>query len=99
MAANPTFHVYLYSGSVKGTSRTSKEMRRTVQKCTVVIHLSYLEYSLCSALMVGQHYQFFAMTTFCFSIGICYGFQLMLSHESPNMPFTIFRTRFATGKL
>ena len=32
------------------------------------------------------------------TVGICYGFQLMLSHESPNIPFTIFRTRFATGK-
>ena len=31
-------------------------------------------------------------------IGICYGFQLMLSCESPNMPFTIVRTRFTTGK-
>ncbi|XP_066910086.1 uncharacterized protein [Clytia hemisphaerica] len=26
--------------------------------------------------------------------GICYGFQVMAKEESPNVPFTIFRTRF-----
>ncbi|XP_022288437.2 uncharacterized protein LOC111100644 isoform X2 [Crassostrea virginica] len=32
-------------------------------------------------------------TIFC-PHGICYGFQVMESHESPNVPFTILRTRF-----
>ncbi|XP_046861912.1 uncharacterized protein LOC124455266 [Xenia sp. Carnegie-2017] len=27
--------------------------------------------------------------------GICYGFQVMPDHESPNVPFTILRTRFS----
>ncbi|KAH3872602.1 hypothetical protein DPMN_035821 [Dreissena polymorpha] len=29
--------------------------------------------------------------------GICYGFQIMDDVESPNIPFTIMRTRFNTG--
>ena len=29
--------------------------------------------------------------------GICFGFQVMEREESPNVPFTIFRTRFPTG--
>ncbi|XP_053402535.1 uncharacterized protein LOC123544018 isoform X2 [Mercenaria mercenaria] len=32
-------------------------------------------------------------TLFC-PHGICYGFQVMASNESPNVPFTILRTRF-----
>jgi len=32
-------------------------------------------------------------TIYC-SHGICYGYQVMESQESPNVPFTIFRTRF-----
>lgn len=32
-------------------------------------------------------------TAFC-KHGICYGFQLMESNESPNVPFTFLRTRF-----
>ena len=34
----------------------------------------------------------------CFKItGICYGFQVMSSHESPDVPFTLLRTRFRIG--
>eukprot|EP00795_Rhopilema_esculentum_P009031 gene9031-16674_t len=29
--------------------------------------------------------------------GICYGFEIMDTHESPNVPFTIFRMRFPTA--
>jgi len=29
--------------------------------------------------------------------GICYGFEVMECHESPNVPFTIFWTRFEEG--
>ena len=29
-----------------------------------------------------------------FYIGICYGFEIMRDHESPDIPFTILRTRF-----
>lgn len=38
-------------------------------------------------------------TVFCklFLVGICYGFQLMPTNESPNIPFTILRTRFRKG--
>jgi hypothetical protein len=32
-------------------------------------------------------------------VGISYGFQLMRDHESPNVPFTIIRTRFPEGML
>ena len=31
------------------------------------------------------------------STGICYGFEIMEDAESPNVPFTILRTRFHTG--
>jgi len=31
--------------------------------------------------------------------GVCYGFQVMQTNESPDVPFTIFRTRFKTGML
>ena len=31
--------------------------------------------------------------------GINYGFQAMESHESPNVPFTVFRTRFLKGEI
>ena len=31
--------------------------------------------------------------------GINYGFQVMESAESPNIPFTNFRTRFAKGNI
>ena len=31
--------------------------------------------------------------------GICYGFQMMRKCESPDIPFTVFRTRFKQGKL
>ena len=34
-----------------------------------------------------------------FPLGICYGFQVMESQESPNIPFTIFMTRFPEGIL
>jgi hypothetical protein len=29
--------------------------------------------------------------------GVCYGFQVMANHESPDVPFTIIRTRFTQG--
>ncbi|KAL5009419.1 hypothetical protein ScPMuIL_015000 [Solemya velum] len=29
--------------------------------------------------------------------GVCYGFQVMQTNESPDVPFTIFRTRFKTA--
>ena len=29
--------------------------------------------------------------------GICIGFEVMSSHESPNVPFTLFKTRFSKG--
>lgn len=33
-----------------------------------------------------------------FSIsGVCYGFEVMSNSESPNVPFTILRTRFSSG--
>ena len=32
-------------------------------------------------------------------LGIIYGFQVMRSAESSNLPFTIFKTRFPTGLL
>ena len=35
-------------------------------------------------------------TIFC-EHGICYGFELMTSHESPRHPFSIFKTRFKTA--
>ena len=34
--------------------------------------------------------------TFCL-LGICYGFEIMRDHESPDIPFTILRTRFPEG--
>ena len=30
-------------------------------------------------------------------IGICYGFELMMSHKSPSVPFTLMLTRFKEG--
>ena len=30
-------------------------------------------------------------------LGITYGFNVMLCNESPNIPFTVFRTRFTKG--
>ena len=33
----------------------------------------------------------------CPCIGICYGFQVMRYHESPNTPFTVIYTRFVKG--
>ena len=36
--------------------------------------------------------------TLSFFVGICYGFQVMKSNESPDVPFTILRTRFHIGK-
>ena len=35
-------------------------------------------------------------TIFC-EHGVCYGFELMTSHESPRHPFSIFKTRFKTA--
>lgn len=35
-------------------------------------------------------------TIFC-PHGVCYGFQVMQTNESPDVPFTIFRTRFKTA--
>lgn len=32
-----------------------------------------------------------------FAAGICYGFKVMITHESPNVPFTILKTRFREG--
>ena len=31
--------------------------------------------------------------------GICYGFEVMRAHESPNIPFTVLYTRFLQGKV
>ena len=33
------------------------------------------------------------------SLDICYGFDVMSAQESPNIPFTFFRTRFPKGLL
>jgi len=30
-------------------------------------------------------------------LGVCYGFEIMKYHESPNVPFTILRTRCHEG--
>ena len=30
--------------------------------------------------------------------GICYGFEVMRVHESPNIPFTVMYTRLLDGK-
>ena len=35
-------------------------------------------------------------TVFC-PHGICYGFQVMTKHESPEVPFDIFKTRFSSA--
>jgi len=35
--------------------------------------------------------------SFCYFTGICYGFQVMKYHESPDVPFTLLRTRFTKG--
>lgn len=32
-----------------------------------------------------------------FLLGVCYSFQLMDSHESPNTPYSVIRTRFSVG--
>jgi hypothetical protein len=36
---------------------------------------------------------------FFYVAGITYGFSVMTSCESPNIPFTVFRTRFVSGEL
>ncbi len=36
--------------------------------------------------------------SFSFVVGICYEFEIMDAQESPNVPFTIFRIRYLTGK-
>ena len=33
----------------------------------------------------------------CFFKGICYGFEVMRVHESPNTPFNVLFTRFPQG--
>jgi hypothetical protein len=37
-------------------------------------------------------------TQISFFSGICYGYELMASCESPNVPFTLILTRFKKGK-
>lgn len=39
----------------------------------------------------------YVQTLLVYFSGITYGYQLMDSGESPNVPFTIFRTRFSKG--
>ena len=32
-----------------------------------------------------------------YDVGVCVGFEVMSSHESPNIPFTLLKTRFTKG--
>lgn len=45
-----------------------------------------------------MHFPYNHDSTKYYFAGICYGFQVMEDVESPNIPFTILRTRFHTGK-
>ena len=44
---------------------------------------------------------FFGCILFFFYVfsGVSYGFHVMRDHESPNVPFTLIRTRFVQGKV
>ena len=41
---------------------------------------------------------YICLSTIKLYLGICLGFSVMASAESPSMPFTIFKTRWPKGK-
>ena len=48
--------------------------------------------------MVGINFIFpiFLLDNIIF-LGVCIGFEVMVCRESPNVPFTLFKTRFSKG--
>lgn len=61
--------------------------------CTKIKKITEIEMFYCFFTIIKQ----IDIFTFFIFQGVCYGLQVMQTMESPNVPFTILRTRFKTG--